>query len=268
MGVKAKRHFGQNFLKDDLYVSKIIESIPDCARELRVVEIGTGLGDLTSRLLSCWDILTFEVDMDLRPYLERRFQKELATGRLEIRFGDVMEEWQGHGLLAEPYVLVSNLPYYIATAMILKALKDPMCRSLVVMVQKEVAEKFCAHQGERDFSALSVIAQSYGDVRLLFEVPPGAFEPVPKVTSAVFRLDKIREAIPSGLEALLRLAFSAPRKKLIKNLSCAYQSGRLKEIFLNLGISEDSRPHELETSHYHRLLNILSEGLERHDGRE
>ena len=82
MGVKAKRHFGQNFLKDDLYVSKIIESIPDCARELRVVEIGTGLGDLTSRLLSCWDILTFEVDMDLRPYLERRFQKELATGRL------------------------------------------------------------------------------------------------------------------------------------------------------------------------------------------
>lgn len=258
---KAKKHFGQNFLKDELYLHQIIESIPSEAREYGVVEIGPGLGDLTNKLLSFSDVLAFEVDVDLRPHLEEKFQKERSLGRLEIRFGDVLERWRERESLREkPYALISNLPYYIATAIILKALKDPMCRSLVVMVQKEVAEKFCAKSGESDFSALSVITESYGESELLFEVPPQAFEPAPKVTSAVFRVVKHGHEVPEGLEELLRLAFSSPRKKALKNLAQGYEIAQLKESFRALDLKEEARPHELETSHYHRLLKILHKG--------
>ncbi|WP_332445142.1 16S rRNA (adenine(1518)-N(6)/adenine(1519)-N(6))-dimethyltransferase RsmA [Wolinella succinogenes] len=265
---KAKKQFGQNFLKDEHYLHQIIESIPEEARKVGVVEVGPGLGDLTNKLLGFWDVLAFEVDTDLRPHLEKRFQKELSIGRFEIRFGDVMEEWrEKRSLTPRPYVLVSNLPYYVATAIILKALKDPMCHSLVVMVQKEVAEKFCARSGESDFSALSVITESYGESELLFEVPPQAFEPAPKVTSAVFRVVKHHGEVAEGLEELLRLAFSAPRKKVLKNLASGYETSRLKEAFGALNLKEEARAHELETSHYHRLLKILNKGGN-HNGRE
>ncbi|MGP1449705.1 MAG: 16S rRNA (adenine(1518)-N(6)/adenine(1519)-N(6))-dimethyltransferase RsmA [Wolinella sp.] len=265
---KAKKHFGQNFLKDDYFLQKIIESIPDEARDVGVVEIGAGLGDLTNKLISFWNVLSFEVDMDLRPYLENRFQKQLDSGCLRFCFSDVMDQWGDRGNLRDvPYVLVSNLPYYVATAIVVKALKDPMCRALVVMVQKEVAEKFCAQSGESDFSALSVIAESCGESQLLFDVPPHAFDPAPKVTSSVFRVIKHEARLPCGLEELLKLAFAQPRKKVLKNLSAGYETAHLIDAFHELGICEDSRAHELETFHYHRLLKILNKGGSK-NGRE
>lgn len=179
---------------------------------------------------------------------------------MELKVGDILEIWSGESLENKPYFLISNLPYYIATLLVIKAIKDPLCKGCVVMTQKEVALKFCAIQNQSDFSALSVLAQSVGEAKMLFEVPPSAFVPQPKVTSAVFLIEK--NQIPSSdflvkLEELLKIAFSAPRKTLFNNLSKVYSKEKIMETLETLGIVSNKRPHEIDTTDYHRLLKLL-----------
>ena len=145
----------------------------------RIAEIGPGLGDLTKYLVDVKSVTAFEVDTDLCKHLKHQFADAINTNTLELRCGDVLEHWKSE-LLDEPYDLVANLPYYIATNIILKALADPACRNLLVMIQREVAEKFSASPGERAFGALSVITQSVGEAEIVIHVPPTAFEPAPK----------------------------------------------------------------------------------------
>ena len=155
------------------------------------------------------------------------------------------------------YVLVANLPYYIATAIIMRAIRDPMCRGFLVMVQKEVAEKFCATCGDSNFSALGVLSESIGKSLIVSDVPPEAFNPPPKVTSSIFFTKKILDRPPEGLEDMLKVAFSAPRKKLLGNLAKVYERDKIVEIFLSLDIDVNIRPHELDTTRYHHLLREL-----------
>ena len=108
---------------------------------------------------------------------------------------DVLNQFQKGSLSNEPYDLVANLPYYIATTIILNALEDPYCRSMTVMVQKEVAEKFAAVPKTKEFSSLTILAQSIATATLLFDVAPTSFEPQPKVTSSILRIDKKQEFI-------------------------------------------------------------------------
>ena len=251
----ANKRFGQNFLKDRRYVDRIIQAMPE--DDLPIAEIGPGLGDLTSVLVQVRNVTAFEVDKRLCELLPVRFAPEIDSGRLKLECGDALEHWEGGSLLEEPYHLVANLPYYIATHLILKALHDPQCRSVLVMVQKEVALKFAAHPGERDFSALSVLAASSGEASIRFEVPPEAFVPAPKVTSAVLSIVKERSLDESGFERFLKVAFAQPRKKLSKNLEQAFERQRIRDAFDSLGIDPLSRPHEAATPLYHRLYTIL-----------
>ena len=174
----ADKRFGQNFLEDESVVEQIIQAMPD--DDLPVVEIGPGLGDLTKKLVQVRRVTAYEVDKRLCDYLGKTFSREIADGRLRLECGDVLERWSGGSLCDRPYRLVANLPYYIATTIILKALRDPHCRSTLTMVQKEVAEKFAAHEGDRNFSALSVLAQSAGEAAIRLLVPPAAFNPPPQ----------------------------------------------------------------------------------------
>ncbi|TLD89287.1 16S rRNA (adenine(1518)-N(6)/adenine(1519)-N(6))-dimethyltransferase RsmA [Helicobacter sp. MIT 05-5294] len=258
----AKKHFGQNFLSDESVLERIIQSIPKRDKEVELVEIGTGLGDLTNKLLSLGNITTYEVDKDLIPYLQKHFKTALDCGQLNLEIGDVLERWEGISLREKPYFLVSNLPYYIATLLVIKAIKDPLALGCVVMTQKEVALKFCAQCGQSDFSALSVLAQSVGEAKLLFCVPPSAFIPPPKVTSAVFLLEKSVASSQTtidwdALEELLKAAFSAPRKTILNNLSKVYGKERAQNALALLEMSPTKRPHEIDTTNYHRLLKIL-----------
>lgn len=257
MHYKAKKKYGQNFLKDSYFLRQIVQAIPSTSSQ--VIEIGIGLGDLTDELLKIHNLIAYEVDEDLCSLLTKRHSSLLETQKLRLILSDVLEIEGNTGWLhPEPYFLVSNLPYYIATLIVLKLLRDEKCEGFVVMTQKEVAEKFCACVGEKEFCALSVIAQSVGEIELLFEVPASAFEPAPKVTSAVFRVIKkpnhprIEEI--EKLEVLLKQAFSAPRKKLAKNLSSFYPKQKIEEIFSHLGIDENLRPHEVSTTLYHQIL--------------
>jgi len=256
----ASKKFGQNFLKNDIYLHKIIQAMPD--DDLRVAEIGPGLGDLTKELLNVRNVTAFEVDKRLCEHLTTEFELPISQGRFELRCGDVLERWREGSLLDEPYHLVANLPYYIATNIILKAFKDPMCRSVLVMVQKEVAVKFAAAKGEKAFSALSVLAGSVGRATLCFEVPPEAFVPPPNVTSAVLLIEKDRSMDDEKFEAFLKTAFAQPRKKLSKNLTASFSKEIVEQTFAKLALNATMRPHEAETSIYHHLYNELKDNLD------
>lgn len=261
--IDAKKRFGQNFLKDSAIVNKIIQSMP--LTKNIVVEIGPGLGDLTKKLLKKRDVIAFEIDKDLCGILKKEFKKEIEEKRLILKCGDVIEYWNG-SLVDRPYDLVANLPYYVATNIVLKALKDPNCKNILVMLQKEVANKFAANTNDKEFLALAVLAKSCGSVKKLFDVSANAFDPPPKVTSSLLLIKKSSNMEDKGFEDFLKVAFLAPRKTLLKNLSKSYNKDRLKETFYQLNLPPNIRPHQATTSIYHQLYNILEK--RKVDGKE
>ncbi len=256
----ASKKFGQNFLKNDMYLHKIIQAMPKS--NLKVAEIGPGLGDLTKELVKVRNVTAFEVDKRLCEHLTSEFKDSIHKGDFELRCGDVLEHWESGSLLDESYHLVANLPYYIATNIILKAFKDPNCQSVLVMVQKEVAVKFSAQTKQKEFSALSVLAQSVGKATLCFEVEPEAFVPAPNVTSAVLLIEKNQSRNDEKFEAFLKIAFSQPRKKLVRNLSTVFSKDIVNTLFSKLELGSNLRPHETATSMYHQLYNELKDNLD------
>jgi 16S rRNA (adenine1518-N6/adenine1519-N6)-dimethyltransferase len=256
----ASKKFGQNFLKDNTVLHKIIQAMPK--DDLKVAEIGPGLGDLTKELVKVRNVTAFEVDKRLCEHLTSEFEDSIHNGNFELRCGDVLERWESGSLLDEPYHLVANLPYYIATNIILKAFKDEQCQSILVMVQKEVAVKFSAQTKQKEFSSLSVLAQSVGKATLCFEVPPEAFVPPPNVTSAVLLIEKTLSRDDEKFETFLKIAFAQPRKKLSKNLIAAFSKDIVNQLFTTLELDSNIRPHEAATSIYHHIYNELKDKLD------
>lgn len=261
--IKAKKRFGQNFLKDQAVIEKIIQSMPKT--DHLIVEIGPGLGDLTRKLIAKKDVIAFEIDKNLCNILKREFKDEIDKKRLILKCGDVQDFWK-NSLVDKDYDLIANLPYYVATNIILKALRDERCKNILVMLQKEVAQKFSAESGDKDFSSLAVLAQSVGDVKKLFDVSPDSFEPPPKVVSSILLIKKKRSLKDKEFENFLKIAFCAPRKTLLKNLSQKYSKDILLEIFDQLNLLPNIRPHQATTSIYHQLYEILEK--RKVDGKE
>ncbi len=264
--IEAKKRFGQNFLKDTTVLNKIIQSMSISKRKL--VEIGPGLGDLTQMLLEVKPLRAYEVDRDLCVHLREKFHKEIEEGRLKLEQIDVLECFERGSLENDSYDLVANLPYYIATKIILEALGDAKCNSLTVMVQKEVAQKFSSCVKTKEFGSLAILSQSIADVELLFDVSPDSFEPAPKVTSSILKIVKNREftdgANPlfekveefDGFKKYLKVSFSSPRKTWVKNISSIYNKEFAKELLSKKGISQSVRPHELSVTNH---LNLYKE---------
>lgn len=254
----AKKHLGQNFLKEKIYIDKIIESIPK--KRYQLVEIGIGLGDLTRELIKLDSVVAYEVDSDLCSLFSKNFSSSLKNGSITLINKSILDmpnkqNWLFNG----DYTLVSNLPYYAATHIILRLLRDNSCKSFVVMTQKEVAEKFCADTNMREFCALSVLIQTFGKAKLLFNVPNTAFEPAPKVESSVFCVEKIQSHLNDNeiesFETFLKIAFAQPRKKLSKNLKTAFSNA--ESILANLSICDNARPNEVGTKSYHQIYQLL-----------
>jgi len=263
--IKAKKKFGQNFLKDETVKEKIIQAMPK--DNLKVIEIGPGLGDLTKKLLeSKKDVTAFEIDLELCEFLENSLKSEIESGQLSLVCKDVLECWDDF-LHEDSYNLIANLPYYVATNIILKALGDRKCKNILVMIQKEVALKFSANAGDKEFSSLSVLASLVGKTELLFDVGGECFDPPPKVTSSILKIQKSRDYICDELfkdekefekfKKFLKTAFIAPRKTLLKNLQREYDKKKLKEFFEEKELSLTLRPHQLLVSNYHLLFKKL-----------
>jgi len=258
--IKAKKKFGQNFLKDESVLIKIIQSMPH--NNNHIVEIGPGLGDLTKKLVKCKDVTAYEVDRDLYSILQTEFSDELKSNKLKIILGDVLEKWnENSSLYNSRYDLIANLPYYIATNIILNSFNDNNCENIIVMIQKEVADKFTAQCGDKEYSSLSVITQLISkQARTLIVVPPESFDPPPKVDSSVIYIQKdMDKELDFDFNKFLKVCFSQPRKKLSKNLSTAYNKAMINSIFDELNIKESARPHEVDASLYSHIYTKVKQ---------
>jgi 16S rRNA (adenine1518-N6/adenine1519-N6)-dimethyltransferase len=225
-GLGARKSLGQHFLTDRRVLRRIVAATKLTPSDT-VVEVGAGLGVLTAQLVRrAGKVIAVEVDEGLCDHLRRRFA---GAPKLTIVCRDVLSLQPGELLRSAgataPYVVVGNLPYNIAAAVLRLFLEAPeKPQRMIVMLQKEVAESIVAGPGRMSLLALSV--QLYGVPRLLFRVPPSSFRPPPKVESAVLRID-VRETPAvsvddaEGFFHFLRAGFSAPRKQLRNALSHA-----------------------------------------------
>ncbi len=260
--IKAKKRFGQNFLKDSLVLDKIVEAMPK--NDNMIVEIGPGLGDLTQKMLKYKSVTAYEVDEELYEILQQKFADSIKSKRLDLILSDVLDIWQQNSSLYNgKYELIANLPYYIATNIILRALDDDNCNEIIVMVQKEVAMKFSALVGQKEYSALGVITDLHSDKSvILFDVSPQSFDPIPKVTSSVLYIKKNKKRVDDSFKDFLKIAFLQPRKKLIGNLNKKFDKELLKDIFDSLGISHNMRPHQIDSLLYHHIYTKVKNGRE------
>jgi 16S rRNA (adenine1518-N6/adenine1519-N6)-dimethyltransferase len=259
--VKAKKQYGQNFLKDTTILDKIIQSMPN--NNNYVVEIGPGLGDLTEKLVKYKDMTAYEVDTDLIGILKSKFAIQIEQGKLKLIHTDVLEAWDKQVSLHDgKYDLIANLPYYIATNIILRAFEDKACEHIIVMVQKEVAQKFTAKVKSKEFSSLSVITESLSiESRILFDVPPESFDPPPKVMSSILYIRKdMNKTIDKSFKDFLKACFMQPRKKLSKNLSSIVDKNLISNLYKELEINDNIRPHEVSSSLYSQMHTKVKNG--------
>ena len=259
--VKAKKQYGQNFLKDTTILDKIIQSMPN--NNNYVVEIGPGLGDLTKNLVKYKDMTAYEVDTDLIGILESKFDIEINENRLKLIHTDVLEAWDKQKTLHDgKYDLIANLPYYIATNIVLRAFEDKNCEHIIVMVQKEVAEKFTAKVNNKDYSSLGIITESISiDSRILFDVPPESFDPPPKIMSSILYIKKdMDKYLDKDFNKFLKACFVQPRKKLSKNLTSVVDKNTISKIYEELNIDDNVRPHEVSSSLYSQMHTRVKDG--------
>ena len=223
-GLRAKKSLGQNFLLDLNLTRKIARSAGKLA-ECDVLEIGPGPGGLTRALLMEGARKVVAIERDARCLAALAEVSEAFSGRLTVIEGDALEiNPLEH--LNQPIRVVANLPYNVGTELLVRWLTPatwpPFWQSLTLMFQKEVAQRIVAQPGGKAYGRLSVLAQWRCDARLLFELPPQAFTPPPKVTSAVVHLTALPEprfpANPDHLSKLVAAAFNQRRKMLRASL--------------------------------------------------
>jgi 16S rRNA (adenine1518-N6/adenine1519-N6)-dimethyltransferase len=225
---RRKPPLGQHFLRDQAALARIAEALT-IVPEAMVIEIGPGEGALTEHLLRQGARVTaLEIDPRLAGKLRERFAE---NPNLEVIETDVLAADLPAlaGRSQAPVKVAGNLPYYITSPILRRVFEAGEAISTAVfLVQKEVALRITAGKGSRDYGYLSVLCELHAARELLFTVPPGAFRPPPKVTSAVVRLVMRPEGdMPEKLFAFLKSSFRQPRKTLLNNLSGMYERSLL-----------------------------------------
>jgi 16S rRNA (adenine1518-N6/adenine1519-N6)-dimethyltransferase len=258
-GLEASRALGQNFMADANVVRKIVR-LAGVGPGYRVVEVGAGLGSLTLALLEVGaDVTAIEVDQHLAPVLRGVVEPGGAT----VIEADAMElDWSalvGAPDAARPWSLVANLPYNIATPLVLDLLRTvPAIERMVVLVQLEVAERLAAGPGTKTYGIPSVKRAWWADAAVVAKVPPSVFIPQPRVMSAVVDL---RRHAPAGPEAeraqvfdLIETGFNQRRKMLRRSLAAKATPADLEAA----GIRPEARAEELTLPDWQRLAAVLS----------
>ena len=255
---RARKRFGQNFLQDDGIIHSIVALI-NPSPDMHVIEIGPGLGALTIPLLRNLDQLDLlEIDRDLVAYWN---EKNLHG--LTVIEGDALNfnflEWAQNRSSKKGFCkVVGNLPYNISSPLLFHLVSAAThIDEQVFMLQAEVVERMVAKAGSSDFSRLSVMLQARYDMELVLEVPPEAFEPQPKVNSAVVRMIprkdfNLSEAEWRSLEQLVAAAFSQRRKMLRTNLQAFAERLRLTETELK------ARAQDIAVERYVEWAKILA----------
>lgn len=224
MKVAAKKHLGQHFLHDENIARKIVESLQPNGKYKTVVEVGPGMGVLTKYLLQREEFETWvvEVDRESVAYLNEHYPalslRILSWDFLKI---DLSERF------TEPVAVIGNFPYNISSQILFKVLENrDLVPEMVGMFQKEVAERIASKPGNKTYGILSVLVQAWYDIKYLFTVNPGVFNPPPKVKSAVIRLTRNKETKLGCDEKLFTEVVKAgfnQRRKTLRNALHAFE---------------------------------------------
>ncbi|AJQ94225.1 16S rRNA (adenine(1518)-N(6)/adenine(1519)-N(6))-dimethyltransferase RsmA [Gynuella sunshinyii] len=255
---KARKRFGQNFLHDQQIIDRIVSAIhpkPD----QHLVEIGPGQGALTEQLLAATDgqLDVIELDRDLIPILQVKF---FSAKALTIHEADALKFDFASLYPGEPLRVVGNLPYNISTPLLFHLLRfTDHITDMHFMLQKEVVERICASPGGSDYGRLSVMMQYFCQTEYLFTVKPGAFNPAPKVDSAIIRLaprpkHELTAHSLETLETVVRTSFSQRRKTLRNNLKQLMTLQQIEDTGIDPGI----RPERLSVADFVNLANLLT----------
>ena len=252
-----KKSLGQNFLIDKNIINKISDSInPD--KDDLIIEIGPGSGALTKELVKkdC-DVICFEIDTRLKEKLE-----SIDSNRLKIVFEDFLKVNLDNYIDYDKYnhiFFVGNLPYYITTAIINKIVEESKPYQIIIMIQKEVADRFNAKPSTKQYGSLSVFLQYNFDIEKVCNVSKNCFEPIPKVDSSVLKLISNRKYKANNEDKLYKLikdAFKQKRKNLRNNLK-NYDLERINIILSKNNKNLMSRAEELTVEEFVEISNNL-----------
>jgi|TARA_R110000764_G_scaffold1503_2_gene6707 16S rRNA (adenine1518-N6/adenine1519-N6)-dimethyltransferase len=261
--VKAKKHLGQHFLKDESVAEKIAQTL-SLDGYSNVIEIGPGMGVLTKHLLQRdLDLVAMDLDEESIVYLNHSFPLEHAdilknNNRLNIIEADFLQFDLTQLYGDEQFAITGNFPYNISSQIVFKMLEmRNQVPEFSGMFQKEVAKRICEGPGNKTYGILSVFVQAYYDAEYLFTVPPSVFDPPPKVDSGVLRLTRKKELNLPCDERLffkvVKTAFNQRRKTLRNSLKIFNLSDNLKEdtIF-------DQRPEQLSVADFITLTQKIA----------
>lgn len=270
---QTKPKMGQHFLASEDLAERVVDALGDVSQST-VLEIGPGRGIMTSLLARrARRLIAVELDRVLAAQLRLKFG---MARHVEIIEADVLAidfdslfgpkpglSRPGIDLKPQPVKVVGNLPYYITSDILLRLFEfSKYFESIVIMVQREVADRIAAQPGGRDYGMLSATAQLYGRVEKLFTLPPGAFVPPPKVHSTVLRLtiDPQQEKLGvagDGFIDFLRLSFGQKRKTLWNNLKAKYPGAELKRALAEAKVKATARAETLSLEESAALYRAL-----------
>ena len=251
----ADANFGQNFLVDDAALRAIVAAA-ELGPDDEVWEVGPGLGTLTRELARrSRRVVAVELDRRMLPVLEETLA---PWPHVEVRHADALHV--DFGAAAAGAVFVANLPYNVGTAVLSRILTAGRFRRAVVLVQREVGERLVATAGTPAYGSLSLWVAHHGRARVVRHVPPGAFHPPPKVTSAVVRIDLDRDAGPDERTfALVRDAFRHRRKTLVANLrAVGLEADAVRRVLEAEGFDPRIRAEALDLAAFRRLATALA----------
>ena len=239
MNFEFKKSLGQNFLNNEKVLEQIVSLVNS---DKQILEIGPGAGALTRHLVKKGKVTAIETDIRLKEYLDK-------LDNLEVIYADIMKV-NLDDILTKDTIVVANLPYYITTPIITKLMDTEMVSEMVLMIQKEVAERISAKPHTKDYGYFTVLVQSRFDVSLEFVVGKENFIPVPKVDSAVIKLvrnEKIDSSLREKFDKLIKDAFAMKRKNLRNNL-INYDLEKVEEVLNKYNLNLQARAEEIPIS--------------------
>ena len=274
---KKRPRLGQNFLRDTSAAQRIVEALGEIG-DATVIEIGPGRGALTHALAArARRLIAIELDRVLAAQLRLEFARQLNVEIIEgdartVDFANLIARHpapllntgvQAADAIHERATVVGNLPYYITSEILLRLLGySDWVKTIVIMVQREVADRIAASPGSRDYGLLSATVQLFAQVEKLFTLPPAAFAPSPKVHSAVLRVT-IAPRLHSlkvekdGFVDFLKLVFAQKRKTLANNLRQRYPEAAIAKALANAGLRRDARAEQLSLEKMAAVYRII-----------
>ena len=268
-GIVFRKDYGQNFLTNKLIPEDIADMCADTTDRL-IIEVGPGIGCLTQELaLRYKRVVAVEIDKGLIPVLNKTLAEYdnvtvINDDIMKIDIKRIVDEFAG----SMPVSVCANLPYYITTPILMRLIEsDVKFSTITVMVQNEVASRLTAAPGKSDYGAITAVLGYYGTAKKLFKVSAGCFIPMPKVDSAVVRIDLYNEKKynPKNeklFRDLIKAAFEMRRKTLINAISAKLpqiNKQKIADSLQLLGMEETIRGERLSTEDFVNLSNLLSE---------